>query len=264
MIKCLQSNNIMALDLKHYLISFQSNNRMDGKEARLADYFDVIAGTSTKSLMTTMLTVGNEDRPLYATKDIIPFYLELRGLFASIINMLKLLIGPKYNVNAHYCCPTFDIRSRQRKVFSTYEAKASPSSSDFELCDVCISPSAAPIYLPLHHFKMEYMISFGTGRSHEPDKKYTYKNASKWGVSWVDETLTGTESSVDIATKDNLDRLFRIGKNLLKKQVSRVNLDTGLSEPIENGGTNADALKRFAVLLSDKRKLRQLRSPAQL
>ena len=45
-----------------------------------------------------------------------------------------------------------------------------------------------------------------------------------------------------------MEKLVKIGESLLNKMVSRVNPMTGLSEPIDNGGTNADALKRYQSL----------------
>ncbi|CAK9176972.1 unnamed protein product, partial [Ilex paraguariensis] len=77
-----------------------------------------------------------------------------------------------------------------------------------------------------------------------------------------EDRLTRTNSTVDVATKENLDKLVEIGERLLKKPVSRVNLKTGLAELVKNGGTNEDALKRFAKLLSDERKLRQQKLPS--
>lgn len=60
-----------------------------------------------------------------------------------------------------------------------------------------------------------------------------------------DDTLMGTDSSVDIATEENLHKLEQIGETLLKKPVSRVNLETGQFEPVDkNGETNEEALVR--------------------
>ena len=61
---------------------------------------------------------------------------------------------------------------------------------------------------------------------------------------------------MDIATTKNLNNLVEAGKKLLKKTVTHINLATGLYEPIPNGPSNEDELKRFAKLLSDERRLR--------
>ncbi|XP_044981597.1 patatin-like protein 2 isoform X1 [Hordeum vulgare subsp. vulgare] len=61
-----------------------------------------------------------------------------------------------------------------------------------------------------------------------------------------DDTLRGTLSSVDVATKDNLEKLVNVGELLLKKPVSRANLETGQMVPTcsETEETNEEALKR--------------------
>jgi hypothetical protein len=62
-----------------------------------------------------------------------------------------------------------------------------------------------------------------------------------------DDTLSGVVSSVDVATTNNLDNLVKVGETLLKKPVSRVNLETGLYE-VAKHETNEEALIRYHTI----------------
>jgi hypothetical protein len=53
-----------------------------------------------------------------------------------------------------------------------------------------------------------------------------------------------------VATKENLEDLMKVGESLLKKPVSRVNLETGRVEPTKEG-TNEQALVRLIHIIAE-------------
>ncbi|KAL2252297.1 UNVERIFIED_CONTAM: Patatin-like protein 2 [Sesamum indicum] len=141
----------------------------DGPESRLADYFDIVAGTSTGGLLATMITAPNEEkRPIYAAKDIVDFYLQhCPGLFPDI----QELVWSKYNGRylrtllreqlgeltiketlTDLVIPAFDIKRLQPVIFTTTDAKEK-AYRNANLSDICIGTSAAPTYLPAHYFE---------------------------------------------------------------------------------------------------------------
>ncbi|KAI3879329.1 hypothetical protein MKX03_031798 [Papaver bracteatum] len=81
----------------------------------------------------------------------------------------------------------------------------------------------------------------------------------------IQHNFTNSESSslssMDTTTTENLENLVRLGRNLLKKPVTKVSVETGQLEPVVHHDqqniqeeTNEEALVRFAKLLSSEKK----------
>ncbi|RWW29027.1 hypothetical protein GW17_00006463 [Ensete ventricosum] len=270
---------------------------LDGPDARIADYFDVITGTSTGGLLTAMITTPDENkRPLFSANQVIDFYLENSPKIfpqCSLTKLVSAIWGPKYDGKF--------LHSKVKQLLT--ETKLSETLTNTLVAMSQIKKEIALMNKSFANFKsIDYhkfiIISMGTG-SAKVEQKFSAHLASKWGVlQWLyhggsnplidsffqgsadvvdihmsslfqslnceknylriqDDTLMGERSSVDVSTKENLVELVQIGKNLLNKKVSRVNLETGIFEEIDGEGTNADALTQIAKRLSRERQLRK-------
>ncbi|VAH56163.1 unnamed protein product [Triticum turgidum subsp. durum] len=254
-------------------------------------------------------------RPLFAAKDINQFYLDhCPNIFPQAskgpFGLMRSMMGPKYNGEYlhtvvkkllgetrvgdtlnNVVIPTFDIKLLQPTIFPTYNVcdAMKDKSKNALLSDVCISTSAAPTYLPGHHFQTEHedgrprdfnLIDGGVAANNPLYNRgatpiidsfsqasadlvdihasvlFQALHCEKRYLRIQDDELKGETASVDVSTPENLNRLVDVGKALLKRQVCKVNAETGKNEPDQNRGTNEEELVNFARMLSEERKAR--------
>ncbi|KAH9711761.1 Patatin [Citrus sinensis] len=222
---------------------------LDGPSARIADYFDVVAGTSTGGLVTTMLTAPNkEGGPFIAAKDINNFYLEhgpkifpqISNFSESIASSIdKRLLGPKYDgkylralVNellgdvtvketlTNVVIPTFDIKLLQPVIFSTTDGKENVLKNA-RLADICISTSAAPTYLPPHYLETKDSDSGGTRTFDLVDGGVAANNPTLLAISHISKEMVKQNPQFrDKNPMDGRDMLvLSLGTGTAKKEL---------------------------------------------
>uniref|UniRef100_A0A804LLD9 Patatin n=1 Tax=Zea mays TaxID=4577 RepID=A0A804LLD9_MAIZE len=204
---------------------------LDGPEARLADYFDYIAGTSTGGLITAMLTApGKDKRPLYAAKDINHFYMQncprifpQKSRLAAAMSALR---KPKYNGKC--------MRSLIRSILGETRAKSTPLKNAL-LSDVCIGTSAAPTYLPAHYFQTE-----------DANGKEREYNLIDGGVAANNPTMVAMTQITKkmLASKDKAEELYPVKPSNCRRFLV---LSIGTGSTSEQGLYTARQCSRWGI-----------------
>ncbi|KAI8549876.1 hypothetical protein RHMOL_Rhmol06G0059100 [Rhododendron molle] len=162
--------------------------------------------------------------------------------------------------------PTFDIK-KQPTIFSSYETLIAIGETTKQI----MRGSSDYFAIKQLDYARLLVISLGTG-AHKEEEKYDANGAAKWGLlGWL--TNSGSTPLVDVFTQASADMVdyhlsvifqaLHSEKNYLRiqKPVARLNLETGLVESSDQE-TNEQAVRRFAKLLSDEKRLRDIRSPS--
>lgn len=146
--------------------------KSDNPNARIADYFDLIAGTSTGGILTCLYLCPDENnpgRPQFSAQEAVDLYLENgKDIFVDDIRHKLFSLGgltdEKYSVESlekllkkyfrekklsqllRPCIiPSYNIFTRAAHFFTQHDAKEKPSY-DYLISDVARATSAAPTY----------------------------------------------------------------------------------------------------------------------
>lgn len=146
--------------------------RIEGDSVRIADYFDLMAGTSTGGILTGLYLLPspeNSQRPKYTTQEAVDLYFENGPKIFDLsiwdrIDTLGGLTDEKYNVEDFEkalktyfgesllsellkpCLITaYDIEKRNTVFFNSEDAKER-ALKNFKMCDVVRATSSAPTY----------------------------------------------------------------------------------------------------------------------
>jgi patatin-like phospholipase/acyl hydrolase len=169
----------ILMQLERIIQRIDNNN-----SAKLGDYFDLIAGTSTGGILSCLyLMPGQDGKAKYSAEDAVNLYLKQGHIIFDRTLMEKLasaggVIHEKYKADPlsglleqyfeeetldHFIRPSlitsYEITDRKAVFFTSTDAKQSPLFN-FKIRDVARATSAAPTYFPPANIKSMLGQSF--------------------------------------------------------------------------------------------------------
>jgi patatin-like phospholipase/acyl hydrolase len=152
--------------------------RTHNPDARIADFVDLVAGTSTGGILTGIyLCPGADGRPRFSATDALNLYLQngsqiFQMEFLQKVAKLYVVFNEMYprqhieTLLEQYfgntelddllrpCLITaYDIRNRRAHFFNSVDAKGGKNIYNYKLKDVCRATSAAPTYFEPAHIE---------------------------------------------------------------------------------------------------------------
>jgi patatin-like phospholipase/acyl hydrolase len=154
--------------------------RTNNPEARIADFFDFFAGTSTGGILTCILlcpSATEAGKSRFSAKEAVDLYVQNgskifeAGFWHKVVS-LNGVAKEKYEVDGLNKClndyfnelkisellkpciiTSYDIENRETKFFAQHDFKLKGAEADFLLKDVCRATSAAPTYFAPEQIK---------------------------------------------------------------------------------------------------------------